>query len=389
VSLKVKYYSLCDGNGYGASALAYMNALMNRGVQIKWSPLVNTRLGLAPRELLKEGFRPSLLGVSKRQDRLAKTVDIQLDYTHVIMHIVPELYPKLREEGKHNIAYTVWETDALPKHWPELLQSADSLMVPCEFNVPLFAVGQGPEVTKVPHLLTFDEPVNSNERPLRAEFRRRNGIADKDTLFVNLSALCPRKAVLETLTVYLDSFTAADDVCLLLKTDAEIHSRRGKGGVPTKDVINELLATYTNPPSVVLLDHHLSDQDLRAFYESGDCYFSLTHSEGWGLGLYSAAQLGMPIICTGWGGQLDFLHSEHTFLVNYSMIAVETVRGWESYSLYQNWAQADAQHAKQRLWEVYNDLDAARVKGAALRKYVIEEFSNERIINKMLAAIDA
>ena len=38
-----------------------------------------------------------------------------------------------------------------------------------------------------------------------------------------------------------------------------------------------------------------------AIHAIGDCYVSLTHGEGWGMGAFDAATLGKPVLITGWG----------------------------------------------------------------------------------------
>lgn len=391
MTLRVKYYSLTEGSGYGAAALSYMQAMIDDGVLLQWIPLVWTKLGFAPLTLFKPQHRPILRGVSERQDSLLDTTYQQIDYDHVVIHSMPELFPKLREEGKNNIGYTVWETDRLPDHWPVLIHSVESLMVPCEFNVGLFSLQDGPTVHRVPHMLSWQTYPQTALDCARESFRDHHQIASSTTVFVNLSAWSPRKALVETLEVYLDSFTSDDDVCFLIKTDALGQQFFPDGLVINKaaqEILQELSSRHAAPPRVILMDEYMPEQRLLSFFCASDCYFSLTHSEGWGLGLYSAAELGKSVIVTGWGGQLDFLPSSITYLVDYSLIPVPAIADWASYSSNQNWAQADLQHAKQRLHEVHNDIAASQERAKDLRSFVQKEFSTKSIVNKIRAVID-
>ena len=76
-----------------------------------------------------------------------------IDYDTVIMHSVPEHWPRIAERGRQNIGYTTWETDALPDHWPPLLALPDKLFVPSTSNGELFPRSAGGKpVHVVPHI---------------------------------------------------------------------------------------------------------------------------------------------------------------------------------------------------------------------------------------------
>jgi len=386
----VRYYSLFDGTGYGSAAMRYMECLIEQGVTLKWSPLVLTRFGFAPWELIPVKYRPNVIGVSERQDRLTDHIDLELDYDTVIMHVMPELYPKLREEGKRNVAYTVWETTKLPAHWGRPISHVDLMLVPSKFNEKLFCLPDGPSVYRVPHMLSWQAQFANQSPDAIKQFRQRLGVVETTTAFFCLGAWAPRKAMLETIHCYLSTFTQSDDVCFIVKTDktgtefTDSGARRDRKMV---EILDDVLGEYNNPATVILIDQFLSDAELALFYAAGDCYFSLTHSEGWGLGLYAAAEFAKPIITTGWGGQVDFLPRDLAYLVDYKMVPVNELPGWESYSSEQEWAQADDQHAQQLLRQVHNDLSSACSMGSRLRDFVVQEFSDQVVLNQLMSAL--
>ena len=51
----------------------------------------------------------------------------------------------------------------------------------------------------------------------------------------------------------------------------------------------------------MLVDRTLSRNSMMALHARGDCFVSLCHSEGWGLGSFEAAALGNPVLITNYG----------------------------------------------------------------------------------------
>lgn len=386
---RIRYYSLLDGSGYGTSAFSYMEALEERGFEIIWSPMVWTKYGMAPWQMLPESMQEPLSETSDRQCRFIQTIDSTDNYDILIMHTVPEVYPKLVESEKYNIGYTVWETDKLPKHWPDCIRAIDHLMVPCKNNVELFSLKEGPKVSIVPHLPEFllSDIQNSETN----NFRAKHNIAENDFVFYNINSWTPRKAMKETLLCYLRAFTEKDNVCLILKTDETgMDFKQGitHTNKSTRSMVDEILTPFDEPPKVVLIDHTIPEEELLELHFVSDCFYSLTHSEGWGLGAYGAAALGKPVIITGWGGQTDFLPEQLSYLVDYNLEKVIERLNWESYTADQSWAYAESNSAIEHLQHVFHNQDEARVKGAKLAEYIADEFSNKKIVDQLVNVIE-
>ncbi len=375
--------------GYGDAALTYMKVLIERNILLRWSPLVYTRWGLAPRHMLPSEKRPGLgdteTGVYKRHE-LLQCLEKDIEYDTVFLHCVPELWPKLVEPGKVNIGYTVWETDRLPQHWPEILQGVDHLCVPCEFNRGLFSMTQDPAVSVVPHAIR--KPVYKNTKQDLQEFKSALGIAEGMYIFYLIAAWDPRKAMYETLHAFLRAFDAGDNVCLLIKTDEEGCVENSGRRKQVSGMCKAIIAAYSNAAKVVIIPDRIPEHEIQLIHEIGDCFFSLTHCEGWGLGAFDAAAAGNPVIITGWGGQLDYLPAENSYHVKYALKALQAIRGWESYDGGQKWAYADMDDAIRRLRHCYQNRNEAKEKGLQLQAFVNRKFSIERVTSDLLGAID-
>ena len=140
--LGVKYVAHGSTSGYGMAALAYIRALHNAGVPVFSSFLRRPTLPGQPEQ---ESFLAQLERAAARDpsfgDLLAtvRATAQTIAYDTVLVHSSPEHLRSFAEAGKRLAACTVWETDALPEHWPRLLDVADPILVPSRFNAEVFA----------------------------------------------------------------------------------------------------------------------------------------------------------------------------------------------------------------------------------------------------------
>jgi len=385
----VRYYSVLGSCGYGDAALAYIKGIMDQGIPLQWSPLVWTQWGIAPWHMLPDKHRPVLKDVetgSHKRDEIIRCLEEEINYDTVIIHYTPELWPKLVEPDKINIGYTVWETDRLPLHWPDLLHCVDHICVPCTYNQTLFSIDHGPTISIVPHAIRYSmHDISSMEC---TEFKLGLGIPEDVYVFYTIAAWDPRKAMVETLHAYLKEFSADEEVCLLIKTDEE-GFLDGYAGIkrPVRMIIDDIISSYSNPAKVVLIAGRIPERQVQLIHEIGDCFYSLTHCEGWGLGAFDAASFGNQVIITGWGGQLDFLPPNYSYHVKYDLKKVKVTAGWESYDSGQQWAYADIDDARRQLRYVLKNQHEAKEKGQKLKAFVGERFSIEQVTTSFLASI--
>ena len=389
MTASIHYFSLLDGSGYGDAAANYIQGLLRHGIQVKWTPFVPTPIGLKPFIDIPEQFRPSLENGTILRQKLIELMAVDIDPDVLFLHAIPELFSDFSAIDKPKIGITVWETTVLPKHWPSLLSQVDQIIVPCQFNRSLFSVDGGPSVHVIPHSAN---PQLAGDNPESAQqFRKRWGISPQTYVFYNVSDWNPRKAIWETLHAFLLSFTKNDDVCLVLKTEShgyDFANTRGSTKRPTTEIVEEISAAYPDPARIVLIDEFISHEEIRDLHFGADCYFSMAHSEGWGMGAFDAATVGNPVIITGWGGQCDFLSATNSFLINYKLTPVQEFNNWESYTDDQQWASADINHGISLLQWVFNHQDEAGEKGKQLRENIQSCYSSKSVTQKLVKVID-
>lgn len=401
MTVGVKYIAYANSSGYGLSALAYVRALHNIGVPVWWQP---SFLGGPVDRIWRPDEGMAMLPLTHAAAGDASLSDLSamarglchpIAYDTVIMHTVPEHWPRIAERGKQNIGYTTWETDALPDHWPQLLALPHKLFVPSTGNGELFPRGAGGKpVYVVPHIRrhAWNTPTPDEKIALR----RTLGIPGDHFVFYTIGVWDPRKALGELVALFVRQFSARDKVTLLIKTSAA-PSSFAAGTQPDAPIATlvraEVDKAYADTgvpaaPIALIAADDISGRTIDVLHAIGDCFVSVTRGEGWGLGPFDAATLGNPVIITGWGGHLDFLGADYPGLIAYTMAPVS---GWlhgASYRPAQQWAIADKRDAgrlMRRMVSHYADQIAA---ATAVRERILNAFAEPVIARRLLAAID-
>jgi glycosyltransferase involved in cell wall biosynthesis len=396
----VKFISYPDHSGYGLAALAYVRALNNAGVPGWWVPLIY-------RDGRQHAWQPAdgreWLAVAWEADKDAGLQDVPAlleacaakPYDTVMIQTVPEHWPQLVEPGKRNIGYTVWETDALPRHWLPLLNLPDKVLVPSAMNQSLFvAAGVTRPVVAVPHIRrhAFNAVSTAEAAGLRAHL----GVPDDHFVFYSIGTWDPRKALADLVTAFCRAFCGDDKVSLVVKTSRAPHplalEQVPPGGIP--DLVAGLrdgVAAATGTPRAhvaAIAADGVAGRVIDTLHATGDCFVSLTHGEGWGMGAFDAATLGKPVLITGYGGPAEYLPRGYPGLIDYAMVPVS---GWSpqaSFHLPQRWAQPEALDVRRKLRRMVarhaDFLDAAAIAGEA----IVNRYAEPVVARQLIAAID-
>ena len=401
MTIGVKYIAYANSSGYGLSGLAYVRALHNVGVPVWWQPSLlggpidmiwRSEHGLAALPLARAAMGDAALSdLPALTERLCRPIE----YDTVIMHSVPEHWPRIAERGVQNIGYTTWETDALPDHWPPLLAVPDKLLVPSKCNGELFSRGAGDKpVHVVPHIRRH--AWNTPTPDEKVALRRKLGIPGDHFVFYTIGVWDPRKALGDLVALFAREFSTRDKVTLLIKTSAEPSSfaAGAQPGAPIPALVRaEVDAAHAETgvsaaPVALVAAEDVSGRTIDVLHAVGDCFVSLTHGEGWGLGAYDAATIGKPVLITGWGGHLDFLGADYPGLIAYTM---GPVSGWlhgASYRPSQRWAVADTRDAGRLLRRMVSRYADQIPAATTVRERILNAFAEPVIARRLLAAID-
>lgn len=295
-----------DSSGYAVAARRYLRALAAVDFPVAWQPLCNTHDGRLPTD--------DSTGAPAELDALPRSSGPTLT---LLAHSMPLSWATLRAQLRpaHFIGQTVWEADRIPARWRQELAAADEIWVPTEWNADtLRAGGVRVPVHVVPHVVDTTVPV---EPPIDLD--------PEAFVFLSTSTWDWRKRPDLTLHAYLQAFTAADPVVLVLKTNPRVLSWSTAAPIERNTwwQVMQVVRQYPRAAAVMLVTEHWTDAQIAGLLRRADCYVSLTCVEGWGLGAFDAAAIGTPVVVTGYGGQMEWLGADHPGAVPFRMVPAD------------------------------------------------------------------
>jgi glycosyltransferase involved in cell wall biosynthesis len=119
------------------------------------------------------------------------------------------------------------------------------------------------------------------------------------------------------------------------------------------------------------------------WWSEGDVYMSLHRSEGFGLPLAEALCGGMPVVATGWSGNIDFMNAANSYLLEYSLVDVDDAQGKYPGDL-GRWAEASVEHAAAILADLAINSASASAKAIAQAARTQSRLSGKAFVDGLL-----
>jgi glycosyltransferase involved in cell wall biosynthesis len=261
--------------------------------------------------------------------------------------------------GRRTIAYWWWEVGPPPPSWSAAYEFVDEVWVASQYVYDLIAPSSPRPVVKLPLPLVAPHP-----EPLS---RSELGLPEEGFIFLfayDYHSVYARKNPEAVIDAFTRAFPAGGGAKLVLKcinsgTHPEQHER--------------VLLAAGRHPDVVVLDGYVSSAEKDAITARSDCVVSLHRSEGFGLGLAEAMLLGKPVIATRFGGNLEYMNDQNSYLVDYRL--TEVGEGAYPYAPDASWAEPSAEHAAQLMRRVFERQDEARARGELARASMLARHS--------------
>lgn len=258
--------------------------------------------------------------------------------------------------GHYNIGAWNWELTDFPKEWLPRFQYYNEIWVATKFVLEALSQISPVPVVRIPYAL--------HPEPLRDPHVHRSqfGVSNNQFFFLfmfDFHSVLERKNPLGLIEAFKRAFPAQDDVTLVIKSS---HADQR-----TVDA----MCQAAKGASIKILDTVLTRDEIIAVYSLCDCYISLHRSEGFGLTLAEAMLAGKPTIGTAYGGNVDFMTLENSYLVNYALTEID--RDYAPYQKGWHWADPDLDHAAVLMRHVYENPEEARAIGRKAREDVIRQ----------------
>ena len=269
----------------------------------------------------------------------------------------------------YHVVRTMCESDSLPAEWALRLNTMDEVWVPSAFNVGTFRRGG---VTVPVHVVPAGVDTDlfrPGLAPLPIEGLR-------STVFLSVFEWSSRKGWDVLLAAWARTFSARDDVTLLLRVHLVDDTEGKEAGIDEQiDAFLSRLGTCrTELAPVRVLNAPLSNPDMARLYATASAYVHPSRGEGWGRPIMEAMSTGLPALATGWGGSTAFMTSENSLSIE--SVVTEIGEREDCFWLSgQRWAEPSVEHLSQLMRRVVDNPDQVRAIGARARADVVSQWT--------------
>ncbi len=209
--------------------------------------------------------------------------------------------------------------------------------------------------------------------------------------FLTVAQFGPRKNLLNTIKWFIEEFRN-EDVGLVVKSNIAKNCLMDRNRL-YGDLTKFIREQGERQCKVFLLHGDMTDAEMHSLYQHPQihAFVSLPHGEGFGLPLFEAAYSGLPVIATGWSGQLDFLTDangrEHFYNVAFDLQPVQKEVVWDGVITGDSmWAYARESSAKEQMRLCYQEDNEQRDINRAC--YLAERFSAEKMYEQFVNAME-
>ena len=274
-----------------------------------------------------------------------------------------------QQNNVYRIASWYWELETIPEDWVQLAPLINEIWAPTEFiaaamrsrmPVPVYQMAPGVEIGEV-------------ERIPRATL----GIPEDHCVFLfafDLHSQIRRKNPHAVIRAFQQAFSPDEKVTLAIKASGGEHT-------PALAELEQI----ARGANIVLIHRLFSRPVALGLIQLCDCFVSLHRSEGFGLGMAEAMLLGKPVIATNYSGNLDFMNSGNSMLVDFRRVEITENHG--NYTKGNFWAEPSVDQAASYMRRVFEDRAAAAALGARAKTEMLKTLSLQAAGQRMLERI--
>ena len=332
------------------------------------------------------------------------------------MNQQPDVYVDIRipnefqTYGKFNIGITAGiETTAVSNKWIEGCNKMDLVIVPSEHSKSGFVSALYEKMQQMPDgqqqkigELKLEKPIEvlfegSDENIYKPIDNSSLDLVDdikEDFAFLHVGLWGQggygedRKDISKLIKVFYESFAnKKEQPALILKTNQATFSILDREECLNK--IKTLKSQFPEDwklPNIYLLHGSLSTEEMNKLYNHPKVkvFVSLTHGEGYGRPIQEATMVGLPVIASGWSGQMDFLSSTDSMLLGGELKQVPKSQVWKDIIVAESqWFNVNEQQAYKAMNYCFTNYDEVKEKALKLMKVNRDKFTLDKMTEKL------
>ena len=373
-TVKISFYGPTKTqDGIGLASKLHLDALKKNRCNDQFS-LVLKEFSLSR----NVGFQRSTNLINKITiDQLYKE-NSQINYFHFSPRWINKYLGKKEIQflkGKINIGYWVCEAQKIPTNWIKNTDFFNEIWTASNFCKNVYEQHLDIPVKVINH------PVQ--EREISQRLLKRSLDSNKEPFtfltIANAFSDLKRKNCIAVIKAFKKAFKPNDlAVKLIVKlTNTESDLKE----------FNKIESLIKDSLNIQLINHHLTPNKIIELYKESDTYVSLRRSEGFGLTISDAYSLGIPVIATGYSGNLDIiLNKKNSLLVNYELKKVGEKRlRYESDDI---WAEPNIENAKEKMIKVKEEFKQSFDEALKVREILRKDFNVNKIGENMINRIN-
>lgn len=199
-----------------------------------------------------------------------------------------------------------WEFGSIPKEWVTPIRNqVDEVWAYTSYVRDCYIKsGVAPEKVWIVPLGVNTTAFAPDTPPLKIKTNKR-------FRFLFVGGTIHRKGIDLLLAAFHHSFTAADDVCLVIK---DMGGATVYQGQTARETI-ERFQQSPGAPEIEYIDRTLTTEEMAGLYTACHCLVHPYRGEGFGLPIAEAMACGLTPIVTGYGAALDFCTQDNAWLI--------------------------------------------------------------------------
>jgi glycosyltransferase involved in cell wall biosynthesis len=257
------------------------------------------------------------LAVGKRADasNLPKDAALLLTVNAPSLPLMLARAPRSLLRGRRVVASMAWELPVVPADWFGAGRYVHEIWACSAFAAAALEPVLPGRVRVVPYpLAMLDRPA---ERLTRADFGLPEAAVVTVVIF-SLGSSFTRKNPLAAIAAFRAAFGARRDQVLVVKIS-------GQAAFPAE--AGDIRAAVADAGNIRVFEGAWPPARVEGLLGVADIVLSLHRSEGFGLVPAQAMLRGIPVVATGWSGNLQFMDEASAALVGYRLVPVDDPSG--------------------------------------------------------------